>query len=602
MSALLPPEARVQFSAALQPPAGYQLDALVGATYSLDFLTALTVPLATEMRNTPERARLAEAELVTLAALKRAAGRISIFVEAGNIRHLPPDASRLAALLEGSIHQVQPAKGSSFHPKFWVMRFQPSSATDPVLTRMLVLSRNLTQDRSWDVALRLEGEVVARGHDDNANACAFVTYLLRHAGKGGRAQKRLLEALAKTKWSLPPGYDEFEFVAHHDGSKAGWVPRKCDRMAVVSPFCDDQGLARLRAASSGPLVLVSTDEWLAQLPPGAAPARCFVLSGKAAPEAVEGDTASGILQESGSGLHAKVYLAEAGRRRHLTIASGNATGAGLSPSRNIEVFATLSGTGDKAGSIGLDADHGLLGTKAWGGLLDPWEPRTLSAEESGTANAERALWAFRQALCEAGPHISCRPAGDGHELVLGFDRPLPDDDAVETVRATPATRLDWRGVNGQAISLGVFEMHEVTLFLAFEVTHVDGLVATFVVKAAGYGLPGTEERFDAALAKAIKDKEGFLRFAQALLETAWDPSVSTGGARGAGGEAGASPGQAIPLLESLLAAYLAPDGRERLRGLGEVVEVARRSRPGWMTPEFDELWEAFRQVMGRNRP
>lgn len=123
-----------------------------------------------------------------------------------------------------------------------------------------------------------------------------------------------------------------------------------------------------------------------------------------------------------------------------------------------------------------------------------------------------------------------------------------------------------------------------------------------MVKAAGYGLPGTEERFDAALAKAIKDKEGFLRFAQALLETAWDPSVSTGGARGAGGEAGASPGQAIPLLESLLAAYLAPDGRERLRGLGEVVEVARRSRPGWMTPEFDELWEAFRQVMGRNRP
>lgn len=600
MAGLLPPEARLQFSECLHPPLGYKLGRLAGTTYSLDFLTALTVPLAVEARATVDRSLMAGKEIEVLAALKRAAARVSIFVEAGNIGQFSKQASRLAALMEGAIHQVQPARGTSFHPKLWAMSFDPLDASGPVLTRLLVLSRNLTQDQSWDVALRLEGEVSAKRHDDNANLCGFIRYLCKASGRPAATLKPLVDALSQTSWSLPAGYDEFEFIAHHPGGRSQWAPRRGKRLAVISPFCDEKGLDRL-GQDSGETILVSTDEWLAQLPRPARPSQCLVLSQAAAPEPVDAIVTPSAFSETASGLHAKIYLVEDGRKRSLTIASGNATGAGLSAGKNVEVFATLSGRGDKAGRIGLWEDEGLLGRKGWGRLLVPWIPRELTTDESSKITAERALWNYRQAVCEAAPELSCKPMDAGYELVLGFQGALSTPSAIQGLRASLATRQDWRAWTGSPLGLGPVDLHELSLFVAFKVTHVDGLEDTFVAKAAGIGFPDAGDRFDAALAQVIDGPEGFLRFASAVLDPVLGQGSGRGGTGGPG--TGSSGGQAPPpMLETMLDAYLAEDGTARIKVLGEVVDVARRTKPSWLTPEFEDLWKAFQQATGRGRP
>ena len=54
---------------------------------------------------------------------------------------------------------------------------------------------------------------------------------------------------------------------------------------MVSPFCDDTGLGMLRKAGAKELVLVSTDQWLAQVSEVSRPVQCLVLSPGAVPEA-----------------------------------------------------------------------------------------------------------------------------------------------------------------------------------------------------------------------------------------------------------------------------------------------------------------------------
>lgn len=600
MSGLLPPEARLQFSEGMHPPEGYRLGMLAGTTYSMDFLTALTVPLAVEARATVDRSLMAGKEIEVLAALKRAAARVAIFVEAGNIGQFSTQASRLAALMEGAIHQIQPARGTSFHPKLWAMRFDPVDGSGPVVTRLLVLSRNLTQDRSWDVALRLEGAVSAKRHDNNSNLCAFIGYLCKASGRPAATLKPLVDALAQTSWSLPPGYDEFEFVAHHPGSRSQWVPRPSKRLAVVSPFCDPRGLEILGQATEE-AILVSTDEWLAQLPHTSRPSQCWVLSQAAAPEPLEETEPPSAFSETASGLHAKIYLGESGSKRSLTIASGNATGAGLSAGKNVEVFATLSGKGDKAGRIGLEEDEGLLGGKGWGRFLVRWTPRELTEEESGKAAAERALWNYRQVVCEAMPQLSCKPVHGGYDLVLGFQGTLATPGAIRGLRASLATRKDWHAWEGAPLGLGTVDLHELSLFVAFEATHVDGLKDTFVAKATGVGFPSASDRFDAALAQVIDGPDGFLRFASALLDPVLGQDTGHGGTRGAGTGSSGGP-MPPPMLETMLDAYLAEDGTARIKVLGEVVDVARRTRPSWLTPAFEDLWTTFQQASGRSRP
>jgi hypothetical protein len=97
--------------------------------------------------------------LSTLEALRRYAGRLHIFCEAGRISIPAPD-QRLVAFIEHCVHEVNPEPGTSFHPKVWVLRYE--SEQGPTIYRLMVMSRNLTFDRSWDIMLTLEGELTGR--------------------------------------------------------------------------------------------------------------------------------------------------------------------------------------------------------------------------------------------------------------------------------------------------------------------------------------------------------------------------------------------------------------------------------------------------------
>ena len=84
--------------------------------------------------------------------------------------------SDLVALLENVIREVRrPRPGHIFHPKIWVLRFLDRSEEPSY--RLLVLSRNLTGDRSWDTILWLDGRPEERPLAINEPLARFVAAL-----------------------------------------------------------------------------------------------------------------------------------------------------------------------------------------------------------------------------------------------------------------------------------------------------------------------------------------------------------------------------------------------------------------------------------------
>lgn len=152
----------------LRPPAGYTLDRAIGTTYSLDLLALLTVPLAFTFFDWEDKDGRPTADpLAALQAVRRHAGRIHLFWQAGEL-HIPPAGRHLLAYVEDSVIAVNPPDGEGvFHPKVWCLRYVADGL--PVIYRLLCLSRNLTFDRSWDTVLALEGELVDRQKGYSAN-------------------------------------------------------------------------------------------------------------------------------------------------------------------------------------------------------------------------------------------------------------------------------------------------------------------------------------------------------------------------------------------------------------------------------------------------
>ena len=156
---MLSTDARAIAMDLLRPPPGYRLDRAVLTTYSLDLEALLALPLAVLAHADSSINELLEDPLLLIQALREAGDRISVFVDEAGIG-IPRAARPLYAMLESSVHPVRAPNGGVFHPKVWLARFNHD--VDEPLLRIAVLSRNLTFDRSWDIALTSDGQPAAK--------------------------------------------------------------------------------------------------------------------------------------------------------------------------------------------------------------------------------------------------------------------------------------------------------------------------------------------------------------------------------------------------------------------------------------------------------
>lgn len=610
----LDPEVRRLYCASMRPPPDTMFDCGVGTSYSLDLETALAVPLSLSFFVPESREKVLESPLATLEGLERNAERLAVFCDTGRILARTTPQSRLCALLEQMVIEVTAPQGGAFHPKVWVLRYEPLAEGGDRKLRLLILSRNLTSDQSWDLALQLDGTEGTSRLETNRPLVEFLRRLpaiSRNAMPGhvGGLVDSLAESVDRAEWTLPQPFQSVSFAVNGFGREV-WRPDWSTRMAIVSPFCDAAALKRLANRTQNPPRLVSRSEELDKVPEQvlAKFAEVSVMSDHAL---VDGEGEDDHLQSQNlSGLHAKAFIQEYGFDTRVTVGSGNATSPALLSGRNVEVFATLTGKRSRVGSI-----EEILGAECFGQLLEPYQANSVPDVDPGQTAAEARIERAFKELVGTNLKVRCESHADDASsdalwrLVCQSDQAL-ELEGVDFVRVWPITRSEQNGVDAleclrraDPLEVAALPLADVTRFFAIHLRDESGKAeARFTLGFELEGLP--PNRTESVVRSLVENREAFLRYLRLLLAELSDPYSAQIAARlvdaPGHGESWAAllPDEAV--LEDMVRALAT--GRDRLAAIRRLIQRLEGSRAGETTalpPEFLRMWNSFATALDR---
>lgn len=568
---------------ALTPPTGYQVDAVATATYSLDLVVALGLPLAL-VRAGELAGREADAvpPVALLEAILRLAKRYRVFCDASAVQ---PTARREALLLSDVVVPVviphtPRSPRRSFHPKFVLVRYlQPGRAKNARM-RLACMSRNLTGDTSRDVAVVLDGEVSKRPLADNEPFAAALEKLPnwavqpRHRAGSAELIAEIAASARRTVWAVPRGFDRVRVWPLGLGTPGHPIEPRVDerRVLVLSPFVRQKRLADFVVAREA--VLISNRATLDDLPPA-------ILIGHDVrhPDSI------------GPDLHAKLYVFEAHRSRRWVIGSANATPAAVE--RNAELVIELEG-GRRAPGIDdlLDDKRGIGATLV---KFEP-DPDATPSEPAPTA-AELAVQAL--ASCRFVARVR-RSSGHKYRVEIfvhgdpetasakfaagfaGSQQPLDLD------RQPSVVFVDVRAARVVPFLVVIAavdeERHERLVALELDGVDVADLTDDLLADTLNDPASGGPLEYVRQVLLGVLPPVPELRFDDPDGALVDEPD-------GDAERAGADPAGSMPLLEPMLRALEEPAGLERLDELARVVK-SLRTKVG----DFAALWDVFEEA------
>lgn len=246
---LNPNNDRLDYGSILSAPANYELDFAIGTTYSLDLDSLVGASIALGLSEETDTF-LRENPIFLLEALRSTGDKIALFCENGRIA-LPRNITQLYILLEEMVFQVNnpnviKTKFASFHPKFWLVRYV--NEDEEVIYRIIVLSRNLTFDRSWDISFYMDGKKVENStksiKNKNKNLTIFLDYLKEFSIDSDKINKidEIIKELDFVEFDLNNNtFEDFDFIPNgvsEDVSIENYPLFKedFDDLVIITPF------------------------------------------------------------------------------------------------------------------------------------------------------------------------------------------------------------------------------------------------------------------------------------------------------------------------------------------------------------------------------
>lgn len=616
---MLDPEGRHLLLDALRPPPGHELDLAVGTTYTLDLYALLTAPVAFAMFDREAEDGTPRTDpIAALQALRRYAGRITLFCQAGDIA-VPRDYRSLVVYLEHSIVPVVPPNPDAiFHPKVWFIRYRQPN-TDATAYRLLCMSRNLTFDRSWDTILRLEGALSDTVHHRELREFAAALPAMADTVKPISDDRRTaIDALAaeleRVKWAGPEGMQIERFwPLGHDGRPRWPFTGRADRFFVASPFVTKGALVRLTKGVRGS-ILLSRPETFDQLG-GKATGHLrerLVLSADTREPTTDAtdsdDTESpGVVLE---GLHAKLVVADVPYGGRVWTGSANLTDAAFGG--NVEFITELRGRKNSCGVHAIIGDQPTrMGLRK---LVEPYEPATADGRGlTEREQLEQRLDKARRVLGRLRYTATCRKHESGSFDLELTGVPLENapldaasfDGLAATIRpvtlgdgSATAIDLDPSGLTARYR----LSYEAITPFFAFRLRPVDATLAldtTFLINAELVGAP--DDRAENVMVGLLKNRADLIRFLLLLLGNVDDALAAIAGeepATWAGGGSWATARVSEALLEPLVRAY--SRDRTRLHEIQHVMEELAKTKTGReILPDgWDAVWGPIQAALG----
>lgn len=603
---LRPNEDRQDYGAILSPPLDYKLEFAVGTTYSLDFDALVGACLALGLGAETDSALMRD-PVCLLDALRRTSDKLALFCQGGQI-HMPGSPTPLYILLEQMVFPVRmpqrrgTAAYPSFHPKLWLICYQ--NAAQERLYRLVVLSRNLTFDRSWDVVWYMDGRVKGTHTDKNQPLCSFLRSLLRHVPRGekGREKRRGIRALIR---DLPEvvfetgdkafyDYDFYPFgVVNEQGQIDLWkeVPlfsQSFHELLIISPFLsgsvihDFNQRSILSRINDVRCTLITRAQSLAALKPeDISGFQLFTLRDAV----IDGEES---ISESGTAakrqdIHAKLYLIRKYSQTDLYLGSLNASHNALNG--NVEFLIRLR---SQNRYLNLDKLAAELFGKNEG--ENPFQEAILpKSTDEQEADNHTLLEGIIREIDRSGPTASVEEETEGrYSLSVHF---APCDTRKIKVALCPLLSMVTRQFAEKVVfeSLRTLELSE---FYVLSASDGEETVRR-VLKIPTTGLP--EQREERLMAEVVRS-QGFYRYIAYLLGDNALLSALEGSSEGIMGTCSSTVqhGTAgLGLYEKML--QTAAEAPERFREVESLMSAVSGEN---VVPEaFRSLYDTFKMVV-----
>jgi hypothetical protein len=601
---LKPASDRLDYGELMAPPPGFSLVSAVGTTYSLDFDALVGVCIAIGLSQNTDNCFLKN-PIYILEALRQTGDKILLLCEAGQIQ-TPSSVSPLYILLEKIVYEVKLDKrgaGSgypAFHPKFWLIKY--IDGEDKLLYRVIVLSRNLTFDHSWDVAVAVDGEP-AEDLDLKSQPIAdflkFIRTNLNDGKENTRKKRRMIDGLiteiSNVRFDLKSReFDDFSFIPVGSAKNGGGLYSMYDEalfcdtfheVLIMSPFLTgsviDEFNSRNKNITKADYMLITRRSALEDLKPE----QCGNFDIYAMKDTiVDGES---IISEDENvcrtqDIHAKLFMWRKYSDTHLYLGSLNASYSALN--RNIEFAIKLN-------SKRRYLDLATLSKSLFGGDPDnpdnPFEPVQLPDKISKDSDPKDDLERRIKILCRTKAHASVKISGETYSIDISFFD-LPD---LPGISISPLLSNKTMPVAQQVI---IEELTLLQLSGFYRITaESEGITIQRVIKIETDGLPENRER--SVVNSIIKDRQCFFQYLEFLLgEDYLMSAVETHAIR----NSGFLNGQIIQGLPSLYERMLMTAATDPQR-FAEIDYIMKMVTNDDIIPEdFLQLYRTFRKAAG----
>jgi len=588
---------RLDYGQLLIPPSGYRFENAIAASYSADLGTLLSIPVALVYAQTLE-GDLSGEKLQLLEAIKQFSQRVRVYHQAGQI-HVPSKLNGLYAHLEDALTPILPDTAfSAFHPKVWVIRFthegDDESHASPVKYRVIVLSRNLTYDRSWDVAASLDGEVGSDTQAKNRPLIDFVEWLDQKDPTPWAGQ--FIEELAKTAFETPDGFDEHFF--HPTGitghRKSPIEAHDSLRALVLSPFLDAKTVEMLRAHTKKgrSVYLFSEPHEFAKVPKSLLKRiYCHSLSSVIIDSELSENNDTDMEAPCSQKLHAKTFIFKtAVNETRWFLGSANATQAAMH--KNVEFMVELRSALPRARIAQTRKE--LTGGSEGNGPFIYFDPDSIEETAPQQSNEQIAARQFEHALMSSKIEASVCAAVNGlhWDLSLSFDlRQLTPQSGLKlsvrpfNIKSPPPAQVLSAGQTTNCSFKNISEL-ELSRFLQFRIEGSDGHAHhEFLYRIEIDNLP--EGRLENIFRKIVNCQDRFFEYLRLLLaeDITKEDLLSDGDAQTPQGHDDDNAEQwlmDLPIYEQLL--LIASRNPRKLIEVDKVIQD--------LTPKADEAHEA----------
>lgn len=580
---------RIDYGETLSPPPGYKLDQAIATTYSLDLFALLSIPVALFYKKNLD-GHVSETRMDILDAIQKTSDSVKVYCQKGNIS-VPRSFNKIVSFIDDCVSEILPADGrTSFHPKIWVIRYVKEKS--PVIYRFFIMSRNLTFDRSWDLAYFMEGYVGRAVEKKNQPLIDFIRYLKSQSDFTNSS--RFINDLKKVKFDFD--FDNAFFHPMGFKKHRNPLPINCKNLLIISPFIDDNALFRFKKNCIGKRYLFSRKEELDKLSKKALDDyETYCISDKIIDGEDYFDEGSEF-EALPQNLHAKLFVCDGTVKVRWFLGSANCTTAALKKNTEFLIELITSNGNYSVNSI----KNILLGDEEKKQYFEPYERKDDHVyEKDPTEDLIRStMYHLMQFLDEGKLTGDCYLADETHEKynVNISITSIPNVDlSIFKLRFSLYGREDYRELkeSGEEVFEGI-NIENLSPFLDWKLEHIASKTCKEFITKMDIQLP--PNRKDAVLRSIIQSKEKFFQFLQFLLGYDSGNTEFTKGIQRAGNSNVGDAfiwGQDSAILEELLINI--SRNNDRVLEIDRIIEkLSSNPEKSPVPKDFLEFWEVIK--------